>query len=111
MQQCEGEGQGSCKRCEDNGIWNRSWMCFLYKVDGYPGCYCRKCATLLEVPNRPEDLIEVIHHVPNKKLVGVVNGSYNESVCIEYEWDNDHWQKVANLGHDIALVKRKYGAL
>lgn len=48
MQQCEGEGQGSCKRCEDNGIWNRSWMCFLYKVDGYPGCYCRKCAEILE---------------------------------------------------------------
>lgn len=48
MRQCEGEGQGSCKRCEDNGIWNRSWMCFLYKVDGYPGCYCRECAEILE---------------------------------------------------------------
>lgn len=30
---CKGEGQGSCKRCLDRGIWNVSWMCFLYKID------------------------------------------------------------------------------
>ena len=41
--QCKGEGQGSCKRCVDNGKWNRSWMCFLYKIDGYDGCYCSNC--------------------------------------------------------------------
>ena len=37
---CTGEGQGSCKRCTDNGKWNRNWMCLLYKIEGYEGCYC-----------------------------------------------------------------------
>lgn len=41
--QCKGEGLGSCKRCSDNGIWNRNWMCFLYKIEGMKGCYCSKC--------------------------------------------------------------------
>ena len=41
--QCKGEGQGSCKRCADNGKWNISWMCFLYEIDGYDGCYCSNC--------------------------------------------------------------------
>ena len=40
---CEGNGQGSCKRCDDHGIWNRNWMCFLYKVEGYDGCFCWNC--------------------------------------------------------------------
>ena len=41
--QCQGEGQGSCKRCNDKGIWNVNWMCFLYKIEGLEGCYCGKC--------------------------------------------------------------------
>ena len=41
---CSGEGQGSCKRCTDKGIWNRTWMCFLYHIEGFVGCYCRECA-------------------------------------------------------------------
>ena len=41
--QCKGEGQGSCKNCSDNGKWNRTWMCFLYKIEGYEGCYCQDC--------------------------------------------------------------------
>lgn len=41
--QCKGEGQGSCKRCTDNGKWNRAWMCFLYKIEGLDGCYCSDC--------------------------------------------------------------------
>ena len=40
---CKGEGQGSCKRCSDKGKWNRTWMCFLYKIEGYEGCYCADC--------------------------------------------------------------------
>lgn len=40
---CTGEGQGSCKRCLDNGKWNRMWMCFLYEIEGYEGCYCADC--------------------------------------------------------------------
>ena len=41
--QCTGEGQGSCKRCLEKGIWNRKWMCFLYEIEGYEGCYCSDC--------------------------------------------------------------------
>ena len=41
--QCIGEGLGSCKRCSDKGIWNGSWMCFLYSIEGYEGCYCSDC--------------------------------------------------------------------
>lgn len=40
---CEGEGQGSCRMCLDNGKWNRMWMCFLYKIEGRDGCYCSDC--------------------------------------------------------------------
>lgn len=40
---CKGEGAGSCKRCTDRGKWNQNWMCFLYKIDGLDGCYCRDC--------------------------------------------------------------------
>ena len=41
--QCSGNGQGVCKRCEDNGIWNRHWMTMLYKIEGFDGCYCPDC--------------------------------------------------------------------
>ena len=41
--QCQGKGQGTCKRCNDKGIWNREWMCFLYRIEGLEGCYCREC--------------------------------------------------------------------
>ena len=40
---CEGEGQGSCKRCNDMGIRNRKWMALLSHIEGYEGCYCSKC--------------------------------------------------------------------
>lgn len=40
---CKGEGQGNCKMCSDNGKWNRSWMCFLYEIEGYDDCYCSDC--------------------------------------------------------------------
>lgn len=40
---CEGNGQGSCKRCDDKGIWNRHWTCFLCKIGGQEGYYCEKC--------------------------------------------------------------------
>lgn len=47
MKQCEGEGQGNCKKCGQ-----RSWMCFLYKIDGVEGCYCRECAKEVENDSR-----------------------------------------------------------
>lgn len=40
---CKGEGQGSCRRCNERGIFNRQWMTFLYEIEGYEGCYCEKC--------------------------------------------------------------------
>ena len=46
--QCKGEGQGSCKRCNDQGIWNRHWMSLLYKIEGYDGCYCTYCIKEIE---------------------------------------------------------------
>ena len=36
---CQGEGQGSCKMCSDNG----KWKCFLFKIEGLEGCYCSDC--------------------------------------------------------------------
>ena len=42
--QCQGEGQGTCIiRCFNRTGWNRSWMCFLYKIKGLNGCYCGEC--------------------------------------------------------------------
>lgn len=49
--QCQGEGQGSCKRCIDNSRWNIAWMCFLYKIEGYEGCYCSSCVKAIEKEN------------------------------------------------------------
>lgn len=37
------DGQGSCKRCSDNGKWNRMWMTFLYQIEGLDGYYCFDC--------------------------------------------------------------------
>lgn len=45
---CKGEGAGSCKRCTDNGKWNQNWMCFLYHIEGYEGCYCSDCVKEIE---------------------------------------------------------------
>ncbi len=46
--QCKGEGQGSCKRCVDNGKWNQNWMCFIYHIEGHEGCYCLDCVKEIE---------------------------------------------------------------
>lgn len=59
---CEGEGQGSCKRCDQLGIWNRRWMTMLYKVDGVDGCYCYDCARKIHAKlcvenNPPREII------------------------------------------------------
>lgn len=46
--QCQGEGQGECKRCREIKGWNRVWACFLYKIEGYEGCYCGDCVKAIE---------------------------------------------------------------
>lgn len=50
---CKGEGQSSCKRCNDKGVWNRHWACFLYKIEGQEGCYCEKC--IKEIMRKEEE--------------------------------------------------------
>ena len=47
--QCKGEGAGSCKSCDDHGIWNSHWMCFLYQIEGYgEDCYCSDCIAAIQ---------------------------------------------------------------
>lgn len=53
--QCKGEGQGSCKRCNDYGIWNRHWMSMLYKIEGYEGCYCSYCVQEIRLGGMEEE--------------------------------------------------------
>lgn len=43
ISKCTGEGQSSCKRCTDNGKWNRTWCSLLYKIEGLEGAYCYDC--------------------------------------------------------------------
>lgn len=40
---CTGEGQGSCRRCEKQGRWNRNWMSLLFRIEWLDGCYCYEC--------------------------------------------------------------------
>lgn len=54
---CDGDGQGLCKRCLDNGKRNPMWMCFLYKIEGYEGCYCHDCVKAI-LKDRMEQEIE-----------------------------------------------------
>ena len=41
--QAEGNGQGQCALCKKRDIWNVCWMCFLYRIEGKEGVYCKKC--------------------------------------------------------------------
>ena len=43
IQRCTGEGQGECRKCKMDGIWNRNWMTMLYEIEGMPGVYCWGC--------------------------------------------------------------------
>lgn len=42
------EGQGECKRCRKLGKHSRTWMCFLYTVEGQEGYYCKEHAEEVE---------------------------------------------------------------
>lgn len=52
----KGEGHGSCRRCLDNGKWNKQWMCFLYKIENLEGCYCSDC--MKEITNGEYKYVE-----------------------------------------------------
>lgn len=53
---CQGEGQGSCKRCSERGIWNRSWMSLLSDIEGYDGHYCSDCVK--EILEQEDEKVE-----------------------------------------------------
>lgn len=44
MIKATGEGQAECPRCRELGKWSHTWVCFLYKVEGHEGCYCKEHA-------------------------------------------------------------------
>lgn len=69
--QCKGEGQGSCKRCVDNGKWNRSWMCFLYKIEGYDGCYCKDCVKEIQIDK--DDMTKMFMNVDKLEEIPAVD--------------------------------------
>lgn len=41
--QAQGEGHGRCKLCKENGKFTMNWMCFLWKIEGKDGVYCKDC--------------------------------------------------------------------
>ena len=47
--QAQGNGQGQCTLCKKRGKWNVQWMCFLYKIDGKEGVYCKDCVNELKI--------------------------------------------------------------
>lgn len=49
--QAQGNGQGQCALCKKRGKWNVQWMCFLYKIEGKDGVYCKHCADELKIQN------------------------------------------------------------
>jgi hypothetical protein len=42
--QAQGNGQGQCSLCKKRGKRNVQRMCFLYKIKGKEGVYCKNCA-------------------------------------------------------------------
>ena len=46
--QCQGEGQGECKRCKELKGRNRHWTSFLYEIEGREGVYCHDCVKAIE---------------------------------------------------------------
>lgn len=66
---CEGEGMGTCKRCFDNGKWNRMWMYELSKIEGYEGCYCRDCVkAIVAAEEKPDALGELLKFCKEKNI-------------------------------------------
>lgn len=57
VMRCSGEGQGSCRRCDDKGIWNRRWMSMLFEIEGHDGCYCPSCVK--EIAEENNERIEL----------------------------------------------------
>lgn len=45
---CQGDGQGSCKRCKELGRAHINWTTFLYKIEGLEGVYCYSCVSAIQ---------------------------------------------------------------
>lgn len=87
---CKGEGQGSCRRCNERGKWNRSWMCFLNKIEGVEGIYCNDCTKEILSEQRPT-YRNVGMSVEDRIYDGICDGCdmdpamcYNQGYC-EYD--------------------------
>nr|DAR00777.1 MAG TPA: PROTEIN/RNA Complex, archaeal, ribosomal, 50S, protein.0A [Caudoviricetes sp.] len=52
---CNGEGKGVCKRCKERKGFGLNWMSFLYKIEGYDGCYCFDCVKEILIEEEAED--------------------------------------------------------
>lgn len=49
MIKATGEGQAECPKCRELRKWSRTWVCFLYEVEGHKGYYCKEHAEELEM--------------------------------------------------------------
>lgn len=79
--QCEGEGQGECRRCSSNGKWNRQWMCFLYKIKGLDGCYCEECVEEYRrdvLREEEEKLMERQRFIQRHSIYGLTEVQHDE---------------------------------
>ena len=54
----KGEGQGQCALCKKRGKWNVQWMCFLYKIEGREGVYCRECKNEIKLQEFIKEVTE-----------------------------------------------------
>jgi len=67
--QAQGNGQGQCALCKKRGKWNVQWMCFLYKVEGKEGVYCKDCVNELKM----QDVVKRKVGTPREDYVPLYN--------------------------------------
>lgn len=66
IQRCTGEGQGECRKCKMDGIWNRRWMSFLYEIEGMPGVYCWDCVKKIAKEQEGPNIFKALEGVSNE---------------------------------------------
>lgn len=96
---CEGEGQGSCKRCVDKGIWNRMWMSFLYKIEGLEGCYCAKCVDEIMEEIEMREILFRGKRIDNREWI---YGGIDSDWAMPYEKRKRYW--IIPPFHDGVMV-------
>lgn len=73
---CVGEGQGECKRCRETKGWNRHWTSFLFKIEGFEGCYCNECVNAILKEMNRKKIGEVVTTVYGWS--GIVDAIYED---------------------------------